>query len=87
MADRGATPHARQNAALSLSEFGVAKTSLLLEERLIDSTEYFIETDIDLVRRNYTWEAFVNAAQSFELSDKISSFSRSKSSERNCFSF
>ena len=71
VADRGATPHARQNAALSLSEFGVAKTSLLLEERLIDSTEYFIETDIDLVRRNYTWEAFVNAAQSFELSDKI----------------
>ncbi|MAJ74634.1 hypothetical protein CMK13_16715, partial [Candidatus Poribacteria bacterium] len=71
VADRGATPRARQNAALSLAEFGVAEASLLLEERLIDPTEYFIETDIDLVRRNYTWEAFVNAAQSFELSDKI----------------
>ena len=49
VADRGATPRARQNAALSLAEFGVAEASLLLEERLIDPTEYFIETDIDLV--------------------------------------
>ena len=69
--DRGATPIARQNAALALAELGTSATAAVLAERLIDVTEYDIEIDIDLVRRNYTWETFVVAAQSIDLPSKI----------------
>ncbi|MDP6594779.1 MAG: HEAT repeat domain-containing protein [Candidatus Poribacteria bacterium] len=71
--DRGATAIARKNAASALAELDALKATSVLAKRLIDETEYFIELDIDSLKRNYTWEHFVTATQDFEMPDAISS--------------
>ena len=70
--DRGTTTIARKNAASALAELAAPKAAAVLAERLIDETEYFVELDVDSLKRNYTWEHFVTVAQDFEMPDAIS---------------
>ena len=69
---RSTTTIARKNAASALAELAAPKAAAVLAERLIDETEYFVELDVDSLKRNYTWEHFVTVAQDFEMPDAIS---------------
>jgi len=67
LADRGAHPTARKNAATALKNIGDVRAAEVLEKVIVDKTEYTI-TVIDSVKRNVAWEVFVNAAREFSLS-------------------
>ena len=67
LTDRSAHPTARKNAATALKNIGDERAAKNLEQVIVDETEYNI-TVIDSVKRNVTWEVFVNAAREFALS-------------------
>jgi len=65
--DRSVEDNARKRAATALAAIGDARATSPIANRLVDETEYVVEFDVDLLKRNYTWEVFAAAAKSFQL--------------------
>lgn len=71
-----ANASARTKAAIALGEIGGTRAAEALGKRLIDDTEYIVALEdaanrkaigADDLKRNWSWEAFINAAKKLDL--------------------
>ena len=71
-----ANASARTKAALALGEIGGARAAEAVAKRLVDDTEYIVALEdavnrkaigVDDLKRNWSWEVFVNAAKKLDL--------------------
>ena len=74
--DALAKASARTKAATALGEIGGARAAEAIAERLVDDTEYIVALEdaanrkaigADDLKRNWSWEVFVNAAKKLDL--------------------